>query len=101
MLRARPSRAMLDFVRSTAVARRLSAMSQDTALLLALALIGAGPLLATVVGMPAEGQIVLICAGSLFMAHAIRLITPLALWPLRSSGSRWLRSSSHRGTRPS
>ena len=69
---------MLDLVRSTSVARRLSAMSQDTALLLALVLIGAGPLLVTVVGMSTEGQIAFICAGSLFMAHAIRLITPLA-----------------------
>jgi len=77
-LRARPRRAMLDFVRSTSVARRLSAMSQDTAILLALLLAGAGPLLATVVGMPAEGQIVLICASSIFMARAIRLVTPLA-----------------------
>lgn len=69
---------MLELVRSTPVARRLSAMSQETALLLALLLAGAGPLLATAVGMPAEGQILLACAAFIFMARAIRLLTPLA-----------------------
>lgn len=76
---ARPRRAMLEFVRSRPVARRLSAIPQDTALLLAVLLAGAGPLLATAVGMPAEGQIVLACAAFIFMARATRLVTPLAL----------------------
>jgi hypothetical protein len=69
---------MLDLLRSTSVARRLSAMSQDPALLLALILAGAGPLLATAVGLPTEGQIVLACVAFLFMARAIRLVTPVA-----------------------
>jgi hypothetical protein len=54
----------------------MSAMSRDTALALALMLVGGGTL-AGGLGLPAEGQIVLICAGLVCMAYSLRLITPL------------------------
>jgi hypothetical protein len=53
-------------------------MSQDTALLLALALAGAAGL-GRSAGLPAEAQLVIACAAFVCMAGAIRLLTPLAL----------------------
>jgi hypothetical protein len=56
----------------------MSAMSRDMALALALILMSVGTL-AGGVGLPAEGQIVVISAGLVCMAYALQLATPLGL----------------------